>query len=338
MCGIAGVITKDNIKLSKEKMTKRNKIFQGLLVAMEDRGGQSAGVAFIDKGIIKIAKSPVKASIFINNKRFKKLLNANYPLIIGHTRLATTGDVSKRNAHPFLRSDIVGVHNGIIYNQESFHKFNYEVDSEIIFDLLARSNNNYKKSFKKLSGNFAIAWTKIQKDKYELYLVRDGNPLYLAYVKELKTWFYCSTMEALQAVILSHYNSIDLKSLPLCKVVTVSQDLKMKKEDVSFKWQSYNYNGRSYAYDDEDYYSRPKQTFSINDHKIEEDTKDLTDDVNDTCSKCGDFIEACRCVFRCDECFMPIDGEYFLTKDGTVLCPDCKEYQKTSARRYILPD
>src|ERR1035437_9509820 len=180
MCGLTGAITKKGVVLSKEHKYKRRKIFTGLLLAMQDRGHQSTGVAFIGAGKCSIVKRPISAIKFINNPRFQALMRQDYPILMGHTRFATQGEVNKRNAHPFLRGDIVGAHNGMIYNSENFVRFatKMEVDSEVIFNLLNESDNNYRKSFKKLSGSFAISWTKLQEDNYELFLVRDGNLLY----------------------------------------------------------------------------------------------------------------------------------------------------------------
>ena len=36
--------------------------------------------------------------------------------MLGHTRFATEGAIVKSNAHPFRVGDVVGTHNGCVYN------------------------------------------------------------------------------------------------------------------------------------------------------------------------------------------------------------------------------
>ena len=47
--------------------------------------------------------------------------------IIGHNRSATIGNITKDNAHPFRKGDLVGVHNGTIH---SLKQSNGSTDSE----------------------------------------------------------------------------------------------------------------------------------------------------------------------------------------------------------------
>jgi hypothetical protein len=61
---------------------------------------------------------------------------ASYQVIIGHTRHATTGQVTKKNAHPFRFKKIVGAHNGIVSNHFELnrkHGRNCKVDSMHLF-------------------------------------------------------------------------------------------------------------------------------------------------------------------------------------------------------------
>ncbi|MCK9371102.1 class II glutamine amidotransferase [Candidatus Dojkabacteria bacterium] len=327
MCGIAGVITKKGVELNEEHLYKRRKIFTGLLVAMQERGNQSAGVAFIDKNKLAIVKAPISAVQFINNPRFKKLMQKNFPLIIGHTRFATMGVVNKRNSHPFLRGNIVGVHNGHVSNVKDFERFNksLEVDSELIFNLLNESNNNYIKTFKKLKGYFAIAWTKMAKDDYELFLVKDNNPLYIAYVKELKSYFYCSTEEALQTILLSHYSKVKVMEIPESAVIDIKSDLSMIEEKITFKdygsgtWgttnhtESYNKRYGGYGEDEFDF-----------------------EDKDGLCGSCHQSLKNCQCELpTCDDCGQVITTVYYITDKGNILCFDCYDYKRQSSNNKL---
>lgn len=60
-------------------------------------------------------------------------------------------------------------------------------------------DRKYEKSLKQLAGNFAIAWIDT-KEKNTLYLVREGNPCYIAETKD--GWYFSSTSYSLEAVLL----------------------------------------------------------------------------------------------------------------------------------------
>lgn len=307
---------------------------------MQDRGHESTGVAFIDSGRLAIVKRPVSATQFVNNRRFQNLMQEDAPLIIGHTRYATQGGVTKRNAHPFLRGDIVGVHNGIVYNTEDFKKFSdtLQVDSELIFNLLNDSHNDYRKSFKKLSGSFAIAWTRIQKDDYELFLVRDGNPLYVAYIAELKSYFYCSTEEALKAILLSHYSEVKIRDIHECGVINIKSDLSTTEDMIEFK-SYYNFNRYSKLS------KRYRKISMIGDEDGgygEDDIELAYDDgvytgEDNICPTCHEMFQYCYCKFpNCDDCGTKIYTVYWIIPTGTKLCQDCYEYKKIKGTKYSI--
>lgn len=329
MCGIAGVFTKKNVNLNKEHWDRRRKIFIGLLIAMQERGSESAGVAFVDKNRLSIVKKPVSALKFINNSRFKALMRENVPVVIGHTRWATMGDVVKRNAHPFLRGNIVGVHNGIVGNVSNFERFNrtLEVDSELIFSLLNESNNDYKKTFRKLRGNFAIAWTKIAKDDYELFLVRDDNPLYIAYVKELKSYFYCSTREALRIVLLSHYSKAKIEEIVEDVVFNIKSDLSVTEEKVKFKSYFFSsFNNRT-DNDESEKYNGDSSGYGEDDSPMD----------REFCENCQLEIASCACEpYKCDRCDALIIMTYFKMPNGQIVCSNCYSFKKTKGVKCLI--
>src|SRR3989344_3242772 len=99
MCGIVGIVSKREF-LSKDLLEA--------LKRMEYRGYDSAGIVMAGSNFY-IEKSVGD----ISNLR-KKTKNKTGILGIGHTRWATHGNVSERNAHPHssCKNDIVIVHNG----------------------------------------------------------------------------------------------------------------------------------------------------------------------------------------------------------------------------------
>jgi glutamine---fructose-6-phosphate transaminase (isomerizing) len=141
------------------------------LKKMEYRGYDSVGIATLNKGKIMISKGVGKVAEVNKILEFAKLPGH---IGIGHTRWATHGGVSDKNAHPHFccTADIAVVHNGIIENYPDLkeklskegHIFKSQTDSEVIPHLLEKYckefDNDYEKSLiatcKILKGSFAF--------------------------------------------------------------------------------------------------------------------------------------------------------------------------------------
>ena len=135
MCGIVGYIgPRDATSI----------IYNGLK-RLEYRGYDSAGLAVIEDGTIEIRRDAGKLA------RLGELLDeqpVHGNVGIGHTRWATHGEPSARNAHPHIgeSGNVVVVHNGIVENFLELRdelsaegvKFNSETDTEIIVHLVER--------------------------------------------------------------------------------------------------------------------------------------------------------------------------------------------------------
>lgn len=132
----------------------------------EERGTDSVGLAYIQNNEMRIAKIAERPCVGLNITLRKEVTEAAVSgLFIGHTRQATQGMVTSRNAHPFLADGIAFAHNGIIINDADFGK--YEVDSESLIHGIK------SKDFSKYEGPIALVW--IENGKLHAY--RCGNPL-----------------------------------------------------------------------------------------------------------------------------------------------------------------
>ncbi|MCK5798825.1 MAG: glutamine--fructose-6-phosphate aminotransferase, partial [Deltaproteobacteria bacterium] len=131
MCGIVGYV-------GPEKCA--DILIDGLR-RLEYRGYDSAGTAIMDGGKTDIVRSEGK----LNN--LAKILAEHPPegtVGIGHTRWATHGRPSEKNAHPHKYGQVAVVHNGIIENHAALraeleangHTFASETDTEIIAHLI----------------------------------------------------------------------------------------------------------------------------------------------------------------------------------------------------------
>jgi glucosamine--fructose-6-phosphate aminotransferase (isomerizing) len=196
MCGIVGYIGYRNA----------NKILLEGLRRLEYRGYDSVGI-----GLIKNNKIVIKKDIGKINEVHGKLnfLEPKTNLGIGHTRWATTGAVTKENAHPHYDCEekIAIVHNGIIENYQQLknslikkgHKFRSETDTEVVAHLIEEFNkkldfeNSCKKAFSLLKGSFAIL--AINKDERKIIGIRKDSPLVVG--KNEKECFAASDIYAL---------------------------------------------------------------------------------------------------------------------------------------------
>ncbi len=133
MCGIIGYTGPKNAVAVVIDGLKR----------LEYRGYDSAGVAFTDRGRIKTVRSVGKISR-LENLLGDKQRYGKTGVVIGHTRWATHGGPSKKNAHPHKSGGIAVVHNGIIENylplrkklKDAGFEFLSDTDTEVICHLI----------------------------------------------------------------------------------------------------------------------------------------------------------------------------------------------------------
>ena len=180
MCGIVGAVSK------KEKDVLEY-ILTGLK-RLEYRGYDSSGVCILDGESFNIVRSVGKIKE-LEKKLHEAELSSH--IGIGHTRWATHGKVSERNAHPHIVGDVALVHNGIIENYAELKeelinkgcKFNSETDTEIIAHLLdieyQKERNELKaimNSIKRLHGMFSLGIL-FKGDQDTVFAVKCGTPL-----------------------------------------------------------------------------------------------------------------------------------------------------------------
>jgi glucosamine 6-phosphate synthetase-like amidotransferase/phosphosugar isomerase protein len=198
MCGIAGY------NLSPRSKTGRTFAAQALLAGIAERGADAVGYAFRLPGETHpvIVKQRTPASQLLD--RMSVPAEANQLLV--HTRDYTKGHPSiAANNHPVRHGPIVGIHNGIITNDDELLgclecariEPEMTVDSEAIFAMAAHSQNDAR-ALEELRGAMATAWID-QRERDVLYLARGaGRPLWLGEGRE--DVFFASTEVALEVV------------------------------------------------------------------------------------------------------------------------------------------
>jgi glucosamine--fructose-6-phosphate aminotransferase (isomerizing) len=181
MCGIVGYTgTKQAYPI----------ILKGLK-RLEYRGYDSSGVALLKNGELNVYKKKGKVAEL---EESLVGINLDAQIGIGHTRWATHGEPSDRNAHPHLSSNgkISMIHNGIIENyalikQELLNKgyqFKSDTDTEVLLNFIEdiKNNNDCKLeeairiALKRVSGAYCILL--IEEDNPDTIIAaRKGSPL-----------------------------------------------------------------------------------------------------------------------------------------------------------------
>ena len=187
MCGI-GALVLGKKKRSKKEFRLIRESFEDLMVATQVRGRHATGAFVVNKSGIKFYKVPLPASQAIKQEGWMKLMgdiNEETVAVVGHVRFATQGDPDENeNNHPILNGNIIGVHNGIITNDDEIcteHPYDEEVDSAAIFALFAAhsrksrlSTGSIAKSLEELEGDFAIIAADTRR-KDSIFLARDAS-------------------------------------------------------------------------------------------------------------------------------------------------------------------
>lgn len=181
MCGIVGYIGHRQAYPVIIKGLKR----------LEYRGYDSSGVALIDDGKLKVFKKKGKVAE-LEEEVIGKDLSSN--IGIGHTRWATHGEPSDRNAHPHVSNsgNFAMIHNGIIENYvpikndllKKGYTFHSDTDTEVLLNFIEdiKKNNDctleqaLRIALKRIVGAYCILL--IDKDDPETIIAaRKGSPL-----------------------------------------------------------------------------------------------------------------------------------------------------------------
>jgi glucosamine--fructose-6-phosphate aminotransferase (isomerizing) len=161
------------------------------LKRLEYRGYDSSGVALIKDGILSVHKKKGKVAE-LEESLIGKNLDSN--IGIGHTRWATHGEPSDRNAHPHTSSNgqFSMIHNGIIENYALLknelvskgYSFTSDTDTEVLLNFIEyiQKNNNcsleeaLRIALKRVTGAYCILL--IDRDDPETIIAaRKGSPL-----------------------------------------------------------------------------------------------------------------------------------------------------------------
>ncbi|SFJ16322.1 glutamine--fructose-6-phosphate transaminase [Phyllobacterium sp. CL33Tsu] len=182
MCGIVGIIGREQVAPLLVDALKR----------LEYRGYDSAGVATLNNGVLDRRRAEGKLA---NLDKLLKEQPLNGTIGLGHTRWATHGAPTVRNAHPHTTPRLAVIHNGIIENfaelrtmlESDGYKFETETDTETVAHLVTRALDRglspidaVRQTLPQLRGAFAIA-IMFKGEEDLLVAARNGPPLAVGY-------------------------------------------------------------------------------------------------------------------------------------------------------------
>ena len=203
MCCLFGLIDYGHTLSGRQK----TKMIQALALESEARGTDAAGIAYFNKGMLRVNKQPGPAHL----SRFRVPKDAW--TVMGHTRLTTQGNARRnRNNHPFVghlgKREFALAHNGVLYNDQTLKqtlhlpKTRIETDSYVAVQLLERENaldfSSLQKMAEQVRGTFVFT---VLDHTNSLYFVRGENPLCLIHFPKEQLYLYASTSKILMAAV-----------------------------------------------------------------------------------------------------------------------------------------
>jgi len=221
MCGIFGVAAA--VSDIQRRPSVYRDLVADLLQSSETRGGEASGVAVKSGDIVSVYKSALAASAMLRDPGFLNFLDASVRpkagtdavrwAAIGHCRLVTNGrEADDTNNQPVVVDRLVGVHNGIVVNQEAMWRAmpgaarRSELDSEAIFAFVADAvkksaslENATASAFALIEGEASVAFLDGERDA--LILATNTGSLYWARHRESGTVVFASERAILAAVL-----------------------------------------------------------------------------------------------------------------------------------------
>jgi glutamine---fructose-6-phosphate transaminase (isomerizing) len=179
MCGIFGILLRHPAQIGSHSLSAAIDTF---FLLSESRGKEASGIAIHRGSRIQVYKSALPASALMRQAEYRRWLAqalapdrpdmADEPLaLIGHSRLVTNGALEvHENNQPVIAHGLVGIHNGIVVNENELwhmcpeYSAMYGVDTEVLLALLRHHISNgipleraISAVFQKMRGSASVA-------------------------------------------------------------------------------------------------------------------------------------------------------------------------------------
>ena len=259
MCGLFGFLRYGNDKINLDTLT------ESLAVEAAIRGTDATGVAYNDRGRLRVYKKPVSA--------YRMDFDLpNVRALVGHTRHATQGDIKHNyNNHPFLgragKAEFALAHNGVIINDTELRdtlnlpRTKIETDSYIAVQLIESKRvldmSSLAYTAEKVHGSYSFS---VLDKRNNIYLVKGDSPISILHFPERKLYVYASTVSILWKALVDTdlfkelkagaYKEIPIKNgeiLNLCSNGRIERGtFKYKDCDYYYDWRNYGIGSQSY--------------------------------------------------------------------------------------------
>lgn len=322
MCGIFGIVLKKNSEIGSEKLLR------SLFIASESRGKEASGIFIERDETVDIFKSADKATKFVEDKMYQKLVGTSWCLAVGHSRLATNGSIGdNRNNQPVLRGDWFGVHNGIITNEDDLWKMIGEkpeltLDTEVLMALLQSLMKKYglvksiRKAFSLLEGEATVALR--NSSNRVLILATNTGSLYFSWLND-GSLIFASERYILGKVLSAHGMAGEILQLPAGRGLCIDGQ-SWKSEVFELK--------RGSIVDD---FGKARKLQIIDNSSYRKIGMVGINNKFDALRKHDFDYERIYALKRCRRCILPITTP-FISFDENGVCSYCSNHQKITYR------
>ncbi len=349
MCGIFGIVIGKNLKLTSEELME---IVNSIFKLSESRGKEASGLAVRFNNSIYVFKEPITSSKLVKTKEYKKLFNqtlktAGYVnnelmapfLILGHSRLQTNGQSEiNTNNQPVVKDGAVGIHNGIIVNDNQLWKSfsdlkkEYDVDTEVFLSLLQKFRSQGKTIIEAVRTVFGLiegsASVAVEfDDANSLVLASNTGSLYIALSKSEKVLVFASEKFILQQAI----------SNKLLRTLFAGQSVTQVKAGQGYLFdlnltKKLMFSLNEFSADSVDGFPlKPKANiFELYDQQVTAPPDPgqylLREDIKQTMIQNWEALYSNKTVLkRCTRCLLPETMPY-ITFDEEGVCSYCRDY------------
>lgn len=357
MCGIFGVIANEE-KYSRKELLK---VVVDLARFSQVRGKDSSGLAFRfeSSSVIEVLKGPCSIDDLFKTNQYRELSMSilqerkngehdNIFAALGHARLVTNGtQLEDVNNQPVIKDGIVGVHNGIIVNEnELWKKYpglnrEFEIDTEVIYSLFRYHLNEtndalsaIRKTNAELFGTVSTGFFINDKDQFlvytnngSLYVLTNNEDIFiygseneiLTRLAEKNTGFFSNGFILKQAPA-NHGYLLSYKSFNILQFSLNDHAILNGKEHDTVE----------YSINVKNYHPRGKQR-----HAVVDPAKFSSGKIADAEKKLLEYnIDKITSLRRCTRCLLP-ETFPFIEYDAGGVCNICNNYVKKNQAKPI---